>query len=450
MLLTEMIGALGMLLSLAIVGKRNIIGFLFLLMNLLFVLIMHIVWRITSEIEYIPDLYLFSIAAYTGFTGLIALILRFVPLSAVDVSKKAKIVPELMLAVAMLTSVGMLVLTSVVFGVATNTSGEATTLPYGVFVVSTIAFTLGFGAAGAHVIRWATDVRPSALLQTCFVVFLLATLVLGSPLGGRRTLLILGMIFGTFWVFWNGAQRKRILFKATILFVTGVAAITTAANYFQTVRFNITHPNFTMLMDQEGLDMKMEAVRYLLTPQPDTLEAYALVNRSGPLHTLYLVIEAQARYNINTNGEIIIFSFLKSIPSILVEKSAADVDEIINKTYGLYSTGTYGDQMDLSGSLVLMTYSDFGSFGVFVAAAIFCIIVIIIHGAQRLAEGLWLNSLGTIGVMIELVGAAEGTIVSVLSSLRTMLIVVFICLVLYPFTGSGRRAAGPPPIRMTR
>ena len=432
----------GALLLYGLNRQMNIGMAVFLSVYLVFVLVAHLAWRLGSSVEYSPQYYLIAHMVSLVFFAGCALISVHDGRRNRTILQAINRIRPIPLIVTFLVWLMFQLYLLATYGESGAVRLSATSgmeeVPY--FLSSSASLLNAFVGGAALAVAMRHNERGSLenkFLLAAFVVFILYSLAFGAALaGGRRTILILTICFIVARLYNNGRSLSSLMSRHLTALVAATSICLVLASYYQQIRVNVNAPIVKDRLASPDLFKKLEGVELLLTP--DLQEDAALrnvdsINRSGPFDFLVSIAEGRYEFGKSSDGVLTLFCIGKALPRQLYpEKPDYDVDLLIAQLFSVapQQDATIGarffDNPDYSTTVLALLLGDFGWIGVPAAVLLLTMAMRLSAWAVGSSAANSIVTIGGLGVVFEITTTVEGTLVTLLSSLRTLLIVLIV------------------------
>jgi hypothetical protein len=425
-------------------GRR--IGFIatvYIASCFIFVLVSHVVWRLSAFVSYDGGIYLIAHVINLTFLVAMAVMARqpsmdrplFQGISGLH--PYALVVPILIyfaFNAYHLVKYGRMATLNLSEG-SGSTSFTRDSLDE---AISQLITPIASGAALGIVIRLAVDARAIANrgLSFAFGAYMLFNLAVGaSGAGGRRTLLILAIAFMLAKIGSAPGGIAVIMRRNARTIVTSALLCLLLAGYYQQIRNNADLRDVQVRLAAEDLWTRLDGLRMLLTPGKAAElrggETPEFINRSGPFDLLVALVDGRLRLGRSTDGEITAYSFEMVMPRVFYpDKPQYDTDDIIANHFNVtpanlfWASGQFFQTVDYSTSVLAVLFADFGWIGIFLAAGVTALAMRLVTRIFVLMPRNPIIALGALGAMFDLVSLMEGTLVTLLSLIRALTIFI--------------------------
>ncbi len=273
--------------------------------------------------------------------------------------------------------------------------------------------------------------RKSYWVTLAFMLFVSISIgTHATIIGPRRYMLILALVA---LVAAATGQRKSIIKYLSQhwknVLITGVMLFALTA-YYQSVRNNYFQPEIANKLTSGNLVTFVKGFGQGLIPLPrdKRIGKDTTLFRSGPLRVIYQVIERRNDENLGTGGDISVNAFRMVIPRIILGQDKKDInaDEFLENKMSITPDGPYLAS-DVATSLLAIFMADFGFIGIVIAPMV--ILFSIVFFLKIPQKGLLAHPLMTLfyfSSILNLVANVEGSLVSVLSIFRDLLVLAIV------------------------
>lgn len=240
--------------------------------------------------------------------------------------------------------------------------------------------------------------------------------------GGARRFISFLALYSLLVLFYK--YKKRINFRQFLYMIIIAVTVFSSFEWYQSIRGNI--------FELENKSSVSAINSYSLLTQKskiyDTLSEN-LTERTGPFSLLYDMTSKQIDTDIVSGGAVLWQSILNVIPSnIYADKKYENIDNVLSAIFGFAST-------DLSTTLVTIMQSEIHLFAYLITPIIFIILLKVSKKLINLS-GNFLFIMSVIGFVFSIISQVETTLDTLLSSIREVLIIYFLCIIMDRMLGN--------------